>query len=249
MRIRNDTILNNITHISIARNEFAREQLLKFKKISRGQNELTRINLARQLCIEWKKAAIPFHPPACPERNDFWYLVQLYSLDRHVHKNKKPYFFNLDRDEELFIENESYYAGNIYYKNKSLLINLLIEIARQKNLKLTSLPYPSREMADFLVENCSDEALQELKFSTKKWKITFFPYDIYIRAAKKLKILNNKFNIYFDGYRMRSDGELRSLFGGTKIFGGPSFIDSMWDDIINTSVLPKLVIIRKDYGC
>lgn len=204
----------------------AQKILDSYKKNAFNKNELVRIKLAEELCQDWKNNKIKLPLLAIPEAQDYWYLVQLYSMDRHVHNDRKPYLFNWRLSENLYIEN--YYGS---------LTKLLLEEYREK---ITS-PI-TRQQVDFLILNFQEKILQKLKFNTHLYKISHIPFDIHIRllSNKNWKIQRN--NIFFDGYRLRTDGKLMSLFGKE------TFVDSLWSDLPNKTIFPLLIIIRKDYG-
>lgn len=212
--------MNNFLHfkrITVSEDPLAQDLLSFYKKKAYQKGELERIHWAQQLCSEWKERKISTFLFAVPERQDYWYLVQLYFMDRHVRKNLKPYVFDWKKEEEIYI----------------------CDILRT--------PYARENIEAFIKDN-NEIILKKQGLNTRHYRLSLIPYDIYIRLSAAHQLESNHTNIHFDGYRLRTDRKLMGLFGGSPLFGGSSFIDSLWIDIINQSILTQLVIIRKDYG-
>lgn len=219
------------------------QQILNFyKKKAAGKNELVRIQVAKTVCQEWAKEKITLPLPAVPANEDYWYLVQLYFLDRHVHANLQPYTLHLDKSEHVYIESSKSKKGEIF--------SYLCDMARRD--KFMNLPrmgqlHLSRKALDQLIQKYHDVCLKKIGFDPQRFIISHFPFDIYLRLADQLKLQSNT-NIHLAGYRWRLNGDLTGLFGGNPLFGGPAFVDSVWSDTTYTSIIPQLVIIRKDHG-
>lgn len=230
---------NSFVSIEIEGNKKAQEIMSFFKKKAKGASELARIEIAQELCEAWRKERISFLPPAVPSRKDYWYLAQLFFMDRHVHLDGKPYKIDLAKTENILIDSfEEKDYQRIKLQKGSLLSLLLPKEA-------TSV---SRQTLNKLIKKNGSSLLLKLGFDPKKFKITPVPFDIYIRLAKKMNLGKHILNTFFDGYRLRTDGKITSLFGGNKLFGGSCFIDSIWNNTVNNSIITRLVIVRKDYG-
>jgi len=215
-----------------------------FKKKSKDADEMTRIRLAKALCDAWGNAGIPFDPPAVPLRNDYWYLVQLFFKDMHINKNNKPYSFDLKRPEEIIIDN---FIERDFKKGPSKLPFLTKLLCQKANIKDPN-DLLGREGIDKLIGMFGDLLLSELGISAKDFKISLIPYDIYLRLSSIIDLGKRKMNVFFDGYRLRPDDVVTGLFGGNLSFGGAPFIDSLWTKSVNYSIIPRLIIIRRNYG-
>jgi hypothetical protein len=220
------------------------DYLSQFHNKAFNQDELTRIQLAKDFCQNWQKSKIGIPLPAVISKNDFWYLVQLFALNHHVHKNQTPYFIDLSVPENIYLENlpEANYPQlqNFF----SPLTKLLFSTAK--------VPHPtqflSRDLLDHLLATSSAPLLRQIGFDPDSYKIIPIPYDSYLRLSSKYHFGKFFLNTHFDGYRLRTDGQLTGLFGGNTHLGGPSFIDSLWTETRNLSIITRLVIIRKNYG-
>ncbi len=211
--------------LTVPGNKKAQQILSDYLKTAYQNDELERTKLAKKACDLWRKENIPFPPPAVPERSDYWYLVQLFSLKRHVHRNCEPYLFDLGRSENILIED--FPEADIDINNTSGL--------------------QSRDDIDkALIDD--DKILDQLNLDSNKFKVINIPFDIYLRISNTMNLGKHNLNTYFDGYRLRSDKKITGLFGGNGLFGGTSFIDSFWTNTPSKSILKRLVVIRKDYG-
>lgn len=232
--------------INVLGNDKAQEIMSFYKQKALNKSELKRNNLAKELTEVWEQEHIFFYLPTVPERNDYWYLSQVFFLDRHINNNGFPYKFDLSKKSEIFIDNyiEKDYLDIKYTKelqNYSLL-NLLIKMSGYQGY------YLNRKTLDGLIFDFGKSVVQSVGLCPKEFRLSLIPLDIFLRVSKKLNFGNKIFNTFFDGYRLRTDGIKTSLFGGNIDFGGSRFIDSIWTDVVNKSIIPRLVIIDKSYG-
>jgi hypothetical protein len=233
---------NGLVLVQVPGSAKAQGILSLFGNRAKNKDELSRIQLAKELVLAWKKEKILFNVPAVSLRSDYWYLIQLYFMQRHVHEDRRTYLFDLSKTEEILMDSfkEDDYEKKLDLRNSYILSNLLK--AGKANLPL------SRFELDNLIRKHGGELLKKLEIDDKRYKIVTIPFDIYLRIADSNNFGMHNINTFFDGFRLRTDGEIRALFGGDARFGGASFIDSIWPDFINHSIVPRLVIVRKDYG-
>lgn len=243
--------------IQIPGNKNLHQILADFIRKASTADELKRLELAKEFCQVWKRIPHAFPFPAVPERNDYWYIAQLLFTGRHIHKNDKPYKWRLDQTEEALVENfwESDYNSLHFNQNlNNSLLGLLFQEAerREKQIPGFNLTRPTRILKraqiDLLLLQSGDKTLRRLGLDPNEYKIINIPFDIYLRLANKMKWGRHILNTHFDGYRLRTDGIKTGLFGGNKLFGGESYIDSLWKDSLNNSIITRLAILRKDYG-
>lgn len=255
-RFKPDTI--GFSRIKVPGNKKAQKILSFFHIKASPEDELGRIELAKEVCSIWRKEKIDFPLPAVPEKEDYWYLIQLFSLNRHVHFDKKPYLYDLGKSEEIFIEDFLEVDYDLYQKSDNFqpasIIDLLFHLAKKKGLNLVNIDLTnptrilSRDNIDKLLFHCGDYVIEQIGLDPNKHKLINIPFDIYIRLLNKMNFGKYNLNTHFDGYRLRTDGKIMGLFGGNIKFGGSSFIDSFWTDTHNFSIVTRFVIIRKDYG-
>jgi uncharacterized protein YlzI (FlbEa/FlbD family) len=214
----------------------AAELLEKFKTSSLHLQEQERLNQAFRLCEIWKKNKITMAIPALPERQDVWYLVQLLAKEKHILINGDPYILNPGMRETIYTHPDLFH---MLYKRATFSIQKTITI------KSNTL-YVSRKTLDRMIDTAGSDVLTRFGFSLKQWRIAPIPYDMLLRLTLNKHFRFND-NVFFDGYRSHPTGERTALFGGGTLFGGPSYIDSVWMDM-PIRINPFLVIIRKNYG-
>jgi hypothetical protein len=240
------TLKKRLINVAVPASQKAQDILNYYRNKSTDASELDRVLLAKSLCKAWKNEKISFVLPAVVERNDYWYLVQLFFLGRHVHYDGNLYKTDFSKSEKLLIDS---YEEKDYEKmtiDKKSLLGQLFSIS---NIKVNKdVKAISRKTLDGLIKNYGNLLILKLNLDPKMFKLIPIPFDIYIRLGKKMKFGKHILNTFFDGYRLRTDGRKTALFGGNTQFGGPSFIDSIWTDTVNNSIIPRLIIIRKDYG-
>lgn len=204
--------------------------LINYKLKYQESSEIERIQGAIQLIKSCPKNSIKYLP-SVPNRSDYWYLIQLLSKEKHILKNKTPYFFTLNNSPTIYLE-----------KNNEIQ-QLLIK--KEKNKQIIN--NCSRAILDKLIEKNQYKTLLELDIDPQKWRIAPIPYDIFIRLEKHQIEIGN-FNYHLDGYRLRTDENLTNLIGGHKQFGGQQFVDSIWTSTISSNIKTKLAIIPIKYG-
>lgn len=196
------------------------EHLLSFREKCFSKFELERIEAARELVKEkggnW---------PAIAYRQDYWYLVQLYSQYRHVHRDLEPYQLNLKYEVKVFVE---------------------IERSLQQLLKLPPGPH-SRQQIDMSLQNNARVVLEKLGFDSDLWRITPLPYEVLWRSKVNQLTVGNYY-YHLDGYRLRPPQPLTGLIGGHEAFGGRRFIDSIWLEHKSCEINTLLTIVSKNYG-
>jgi hypothetical protein len=213
----------------------AQKLLNSYKKKNRKRSELKRILYSKKFCLQWEKEKIPFILPAVPKRQDYWYLVQLFSMNRHLNDKGNVYKFDMSREEKIYIESED--------SNEDIWLKLLsMAKLNNKNLSL------SRNDLNKILKLYGGKLLDIMGINNNSFKIVPVPFDIFLRTDKLLRKNIKTENIFFDGYRQRTDGKIMAIFGGNIYFGGRGYIDSIWMDLKYKSIYPKLIIIRKDYG-
>ncbi len=211
----------------------ANKLLTKYYHDAHRTNEKQRIELASELCTVWKKQCIPFPPPAIPHQLDYWYLVQLFALNRHVTSQGNQY--------------------PLCFQKEEIIIPIGCEKMIIKTAKDLSLIPASKN--NLLTRNEWDRCLHGTRDIINKAYsvphshiISHIPYSLYLQID--LSYLPKQYRhcfVYFDGYRKRNDNSLTSLYGGNAIFSETSYIDSLWSDIPNTSIRPLFVIRRATY--
>jgi hypothetical protein len=210
------------------------ELLLSYKKQAKNAPEIERFALAKKMEETWEKFSIPFPFPAVSTRADYWYLAQLFATERHIHKDGHSYGFHFD--QQFTIQMDSLLVDGIH-QQQTILHRLLSLLPSTPDVPL------SRFDIDRLLDTYGEELLQNMGISSRKWELRLMPYDIFLRLS--IAVHPTITNIFFDGYRIRTDEVKTSLFGGNPYFGGKTFIDSLWIDSKNTSIVPAIVILPK----
>ncbi len=164
----------------------AQRLLQQFYLAASTAPERERIVFAESLCVQWKEARIPLPIPAGPDQKDYWYLIQLYALGRHVHKDRSIYTFDVGKEETIYL-----------YRDDSISIYAI----------------SSRDFCDTYIEKNNERVVTSMSLTTREWKLSYVPYDILLRLSTILTLqLTNA--LYFDGYRMHPGLQTRmSLFG------------------------------------
>lgn len=213
----------HFTTLATQINQDIQQTLITFRENAQGKSELERIQLAIVYCNGYNQP-IPLLP-AVPQRQDFWYLVQLYALGNHVHWDTSRYEIRFDISERVSIPDR---------KTNDALIHQLVGTTDGV----------SRNQIDTALSSKGDDIVKDIGKDPQEYRLSLMPLDIYLQ----LDIKQNDPMIFIDGYRRRTDGKLMSLYGGDKLFGGHAYIDSLWMDMVNTDIYPQLTIIPRNHG-
>lgn len=164
-----------------------------------GKPELKRIALAKNLFETWKKHGLPRTLfPGFPDRDDYWYLVQLLGDRRHVDQKKQFLPFSIGEEKTLFV----------------------LRIRETESL--------SRNDADRRNEKLKDALNTEQGVPPAKSFIEHIRFDDALRIETEYGTEPTISYYHLFGYRLRDDGSLMGLIGGNRTFGGIQYIDSYW---------------------
>jgi hypothetical protein len=215
------------------------ELLENFYNQAKDKSETERIALAKELCSQWSSDPT-FQPylPAVPNRADYWYLIQLFALDRHVDKKGKPQHFSL-AEKEVWIENFT------NPQERSPFLSHVCAVAKKDHLTRI---LPREDIDDILntFNTIRPSILDSLGLNSEKFSIRLIRFDEYIRIASQFDLVDHEFYTHFDGYRLRPTGKKDGLIGGTSNLGRTSYIDSWWLNQIHHQTIFRCVIAPKE---
>jgi len=206
----------------------ANKLLHSYYKKASCEDELSRIDLARQLYQNWNKSEIADNLfPGVPIRSDFWYLVQIFALDAHISTADTV------RPEEFYVQRKRWIVTESLFEN---MLWKSDELAKKKILSRASLE-------TFLVSK--QHTLLEMCGISQSFRIRLlsFPELLLLNTQDKWKSLLNT-AVFLDGFRLQNANQL-GLFGGTKILGGEAFVDCIWNDSELNFVRPILIAEEK----
>lgn len=202
------------------------DQILQsFYQAAQDQPELTRLALAKDLILTWQENKLPTNlMPILASRQDYWYLFQVFALNRHVHDDKSRYHFCLSNQPTIYLDSQLTIFKSLF-----------------------SHDFISRQQLDKIISDQSQDVIQRFGLSPKDWRLAPLPLDILLRLPAELTPLGD-FNYHLDGYRLRPDGLLTGLVGGHLLFGGQSFVDSLFTSVSSQNLKTYLTIIPQTYG-
>lgn len=185
--------------------------ILEYCQKAHHECETVRQQLAQELYLHWKDSGIPF--PARPEDYDYWYFVHVQSQDKHVCDKKKKYSFSFSRFQECWVESFSDRDA----EKSSDLLEALFHAARDKT-EVFNISKPTRHLSrnesDLLLQLAGDEALSALGFSSQRYALIHIPLEIYLLGMDRHIWGHDPIYTHLDGYRIRDDKVLASLFAG-----------------------------------
>lgn len=229
----------NCVHAALEPNPIAQQLLDEFFARAHLKSELDRIALARNLYIRWQQSRLPLTLfPGVPEREDWWFLIQVYALQKQVKANGYQAIFKFNTDYQLAIDWQP--TSREVFAFASPLWKLVWGFSPQ----LKPAPMP-REQIDRVISQVGDQVLRELDVDPKVYEIRHIQFDELLRLASQLEIGRDKRLVHLAGYRKRMSGELDGLIAGNFLFGGSRFIDSWWQTTLHTNVWPCLVISQR----
>jgi hypothetical protein len=232
-----------LTKLELPAVVFGQKLLNEFTNHALGKNELTRITQAEDLAKMWNANGIPAqYFPCVPKYRDYWYLVQLLGMNRHIDSKGGVCKWNLDQNIRVWVEN--FPECDFDNKQAKFPNNGLWERLTGKsglNLARTT----TRYNVDELINTHSSEVLTDLGMNQENFEIKPISYEIYLRTAKEMGWGKHKLYNHFDGYRLRKDGRKMGLMGGYQDYGGARFIDSWWQNVINKAAVVRLMIVER----
>lgn len=220
----------------------AAELLHAFYREAHTRPEITRIASAKKLLSAWTARKIPVPCPALPGLRDYWYLIQLYALERHRTDRNTPYVYDFGKEEVLYTGSPTRFT---------LFLTLMEAVPAAERIPvLPTAPATistSRLILDRAIGRYGGDVVASYGLSRQKWKLTYVPYDILLRANPS-DMPSVRSGIFLDGYRYHPGLDITTaLFGGGTRFGGKQYIDSVAADL-PLRIQPVLCIIRKTYG-
>jgi hypothetical protein len=144
--------------------------------------------------------------PAVPARHDYWYLIQLLALDRHVNVDHSVQSFCLTNTDIIWTDDK---LSAELFPDQSLSRAQIDEV----------LCHPERSK-QLITDHGLDPARYHLRLP--RW-------DEFIRLAVPLGWADNHV-VPVDGYRLTATGEKRALLAGSPHLGGANYIDAWWQD-------------------
>jgi len=218
--------------------------LEEFYAMAHFATEEVRIKLAQQLWSAWQKNTLPVKLfPAVPERADWWYLIQLFALDRHVAESGKPIHFDLSKAGELVVL-PPFTSPSL--QSLSLIWQIFWrEVEKNQNLAEFEQKKMTRLTIDALLDQHSSVVLSQLGLDPVVYELRHIHFAELVRVGEQLSIGFDKTYVHVAGYRQRSDGQLDGLLAGNSEFGGCRFIDSWWLNMYHDGIKFCLVISQK----
>jgi hypothetical protein len=222
----------------------AQQLLESFFSASHAAAESVRIQLAKQLYQDWQDANVPTYLfPAVPEKDDWWYLIQLFALDRHRDSTGKPWHFDLSKSREIVVLSQ--FAPTDSHPFSPIWQALWQKYGKrgaaesQYDQKIAT-----RAKIDELLYLYADQVLATYHLDPMQYELRHINLAELLRAGDRLKIGLDESYVHIDGYRVRLDGQIDGLIAGNA-FGGARFIDSWWSDMFHSKITTYLVICKK----
>lgn len=176
----------------------AQQLLIKYIREASSQSESQRIHLSQKLYMNWISKKLPQKLfPGFPERNDYWFLVQLLSLHRYWLNDHDMLDFDLAKPKTILLPN-SFETEDYCERN----------IAERKIQKINSVT--------------STESIGK-----NNWIAQLPQYDDLLRLSTLVNFQISSKLLYLRGCRKRSDGTLNGLIGGNPSLGGWQYIDAL----------------------
>lgn len=236
-----------ISKFFIDKNNYLNWLCEKFYNNSNWKSEFERNKLAKTLLNKWelnKNIPTLWYPPFF----DYWYLIELYSMNKHINLNGENVKLKFDWQWEAYVED--FKDWNI---KSSCLLDKMFEIFTKKWKKFITKKdldvsrILSREDNDLLLKYWGNETLEFYWFSPDQYKIVNIPIDIYLRLFSNNLFWNKNIFTHVYGYRLRDDFIKSTLFMWYKKYWWPCFIDWFWLNISFESLISRYIIIENSY--
>lgn len=205
-----------------------------------GKTELERIARAQQLISEFQDQGFPLSTlPAVPERQDWWFLIQVFALDRYVNKNGESLPFDLTDSSELWVEDfaeQAVLEGKLQPSTLWTALTAELPVVSQERTSMNS------NQLTQLVDERQEVVLDKLGFSAQQYHLRLLYLDEYLRVSEQLSLGKTVLSTYLQGYRQRLDGQKSVVTTGNSKYGGVRFVDSWWPDTVHRRIIPRLAI-------
>ncbi len=233
---------------------------------NKGESEENRIKNAEIMLQKWEKE---FSTPILGvfPLYDYWYWIYIYSLDYHIDAEGNLYKHSWNKEQEVYIES---FSDKDKTKD-TILLDMMFEVFQTKWLsflnkknklgreyildcKINYHPkhnswdwivksrFLSRQDSDYLIASTKKEVLSKLGFDSKKYTIQHISLEIFLQASSLGLWGNTDIMTHIDGYRLRADGVLSTIFAWHKKYGWVSYFDSFWFDSSFDCLLSRYMI-------
>jgi hypothetical protein len=213
---------------------------------SAREGEAVRQRLAEELYALWKEFNLPF--PARVESHDYWYFVHIFSQNKHIYSDGKRYALSFTRFQECWVEPFS----EASIEMSSDILDTLFRVAQNKTnslIDLLDISRPTRHLSrrdsDLLLAIAGGETLSTLGFSPQKYRLMHIPLEIYLQGINLRLWGNLPLYTHLDGYRLRDDGVIASLFAGNFFSKTLPCIDSYFMKFRSKHLIARYIILSK----
>ncbi len=185
----------------------AQKLLDEFMHRAERKSELERISLSHFLYNEWASCNLPEKLfPGFPERNDYWFLVQLLSMHRYCLTESEELDFDLAKPKTIILPN-----------------SFLLDDYRERNI--------AEKMIKEIIQKTSGNSGNE-----KLGVVQLPQYDDLLRLSTLANNTILSKLLHLRGYRKRSDGIFNGLIGGNPYLGGWHYLDALPPNVITKKI-------------
>jgi hypothetical protein len=209
----------------------AAKLLSAFHSQARTAPEIERIRLVQELRVQFDVAGLSNLFPGVPDRQDWWFIIQLFALDRYIGQKAQPIGMPFSA-VELWVDSDD---------ESSLLLQLLFSEADQVKHRFTPIEIHQQ------IAKGGVEVVKSCGFDPAEYSLRLLRVDEYLRIAPEISSEKVTVCTLLDGYRRRSDGRLFALIAGSELLGGHHYVDSWWLDVAHEGCRPLLVLAKHDY--